>query len=431
MTAVFNLFALPWQMRRLPSEYIQESVLMQAPDGRTHRGVLWTSPKNPKPRTGAVVMHPRIDFQHHYVIPRLVEAGIAVLGATSRNPNNDMTTIHEEVILDVASAVSEMKKRGIENIILIGNSGGGALNAFYQAQALKPKGSRLSHTPGGRPTFLNQAEMIPGDALIHIAAHKGEGLYCNEIIDPSVVDEARPDLIDESLDMYSEANGFITPQAPDGSDAQWVRYDPAFIARYRAAQLARVARIDAIARAMIAENSRAEELHADPDFQKIPLQRRREILRREAFEPAMITYRTMANPHYVDNSMDPSPRDYGSIITPRPDLMNWRLQGFARVTTPHGWLSTWSGLSSRSDLLENLPEIPQPTLFIHAAKDKDIFPASDAHPLFEAVGGEDKTYFEHPTAGHFFNPPEGQTDAPEVEEVMDVMVPWIVERFGV
>ena len=420
----------PFNMRRLPEDHAVESLILKAPDGREHRGLLWTSRRKPNPKTGAVVMHPRADFQHHYVIPRLVEAGIAVLGATTRNPNNDTTTVHEEIILDVASCIAELKRRGVRNVVLIGNSGGGALNGFYQAQAVTAKGSRIATTPGGRPTRLNQVEMIPADGMIYIAAHKGEGMIMNAVIDPSVIDEADPHATDASLDMYDEANGFATPAALDGSDAQWSLYDDVFVTRFRAAQLARVARIDAIARALIAQNERAEGLHADPEFQTLPPARRRDILRREAFEPIMTIYRTMANPHYVDRHLDPSARDYGSILSPRPDLMNWKLIGFGRYATPHAWLSTWSGLSSHANQMTDLPRIAAPTLFINAGKDQDIFPATDARPMFEAVAAPDKTFLEFPNAQHYFNPPFGQKDAPDVELLMDAVVPWVLERFG-
>ncbi|HEY4941378.1 MAG TPA: hypothetical protein VII56_08110 [Rhizomicrobium sp.] len=421
----------PFNMRRPPSDYAVESLLLKAPDGREHRGLLWTSRKNPKPKTGAVVMHPRGDFQHHYVIPRLIESGIAVLAATTRNPNNDTTTVHEEIVLDVASAVTHLKNvLGVAHVVMIGNSGGGALNGFYQSQAVAGKGHRLATTPGGRPTRLNQVEMIPADAMIYIAAHKGEGLIMNEIIDPAVVDESNPHLSDASLDMYDEANGFRYPRALDGLDAQWSEYDDGFVKRFRAAQLARVARLDAIARALIAENERAEQLHADPDFQKLPSDRQRDILRREAFEPVMTIYRTMANLHYVDRHLDPSPRDYGSIFSARPDLMNWKFLGFGRYATPHAWLSTWSGLASHASQMLDLPKIAAPTLFINAGKDQEIFPNTDAGPMFAAVAAKDKTFIQFDDAQHYFNPPFGQKEAPDVEKVMDAVVPWIVERFG-
>jgi pimeloyl-ACP methyl ester carboxylesterase len=420
----------PMNMRRRPDAFDLESVILKAPDFREHRALYWTPKKNPKPKTGIVVMHPRADFSHHYVIPRLVDAGIACLGANSRNPNNDVTTIHEEIILDVASCVSFLKKRGVQNVVLVGNSGGGALNGFYQAQAKKPKGDRVAKTPGGRRTHLNAAEMIAADGMVYISTHKGEGLIMNEIIDPAVVDERDPHLTDPALDMYDERNGFKTPSKIDGSDAQWSRYDEAFVARFRAAQIERVKRIDAIARAMIAENERAETLHNDPDFAKLASDKQREILRREAFEPVLTIYRTMANPHYVDNHLDPSARDYGSIFSPRPDLMNWKFFGFGRYATPHAWLSTWSGVSSQANQLHDLPQITEPSLFINAGKDQEIFPKTDAIPMFNAIAAKDKTYVDFPHARHYFEPEFGAREAPDVEKVMDVVVPWILERFG-
>jgi len=420
----------PMNMRRKPDAFDLESLILKAPDFREHRALYWTPKKSPKPKTGIVVMHPRADFTHHYVIPRLVNAGVACLGANSRNPNNDVTTIHEEIVLDVASAVSFLRTRGIQNVILIGNSGGGALNGFYQSQAKKPKGERVAKTPGGWRTHLNDAEMIPADGMVYISTHRGEGMIMNEIIDPSVVDETQPHLTDPSLDMYDERNGFKTPSKIDGSDAQWSRYDEAFVKRHRAAQIERVKRIDAIARAMIAENEHAETLHNDPDFAKLPPAKQRDILRREAFEPVLTIYRTMANPHYVDNHIDPSARDYGSIFSPRPDLKNWKFFGFGRQSTPHAWLSTWSGVSSQANQMHDLPQITEPSLFINAGKDQEIFPKTDAIPMFNAIAAKDKTYVDFPTARHYFEPEFGKREAPDVEKVMDVVVPWILERFG-
>lgn len=421
----------PMNMRRYPENYALESLILKAPDFREHRALYWQPKQNPKPKTAIVVMHPRGEFGHHYVIPRLVEAGIACLGANTRNPNNDVMTVHEEIVLDVASSVSYLKNvRGVRNVILVGNSGGGPLNGFYQAQAKKPKGQRLAKTPGGRRTYLNDAEMIPADGMIYISSHKGEGMIMNEIIDPAVVDETRPQLSDPSLDMYEPANGFKTPTAIDGSDAQWSEYDQAFVARFRAAQIERIKRIDAIARGLIDENRRAEELHNDPDFRKLPLDRQTGILRREAFEPVMTIYRTMANLHYVDRHLDPSARDYGSIFSPRPDLMNWKFFGFGRYATPHAWLSTWSGVSSQANQLHDLPQITEPSLFVNAGKDQEIFPKTDAGPMFEAMASKDKTFVDFPQARHYFEPEFGAKTAPDVDTLMDVVVPWIRDRFS-
>src|SRR5205085_4496835 len=88
------------------------------------------------------------------------------------------------------------------------------------------------------------------DALLLVAAHRGQGRVVEEAIDPSVVDENDPLATDPCLDMYAPENGFVEPPA-------WSTYDPAFVTEFRAAQRARVERIDAIARAHVARKSEA------------------------------------------------------------------------------------------------------------------------------------------------------------------------------
>ena len=42
----------------------------------------------------------------------------------------------------------------------------------------------------------------------------------------------------------------------------------------------------------------------------------------------------------------------------------------------------------------------------------------------------DRTYHELPHARHYFEPDFGQTDAPAVEELMDLVISWIEQRFA-
>jgi len=415
---------VPFDFRQPPRDAGVESLVLRADDFRQCRALYWTPAGKPAPRVAVVCMHPRVDFTHHYSIPRLVLAGIGVLAANTRSPNNDTDTVHEEIILDVAACVRYLReKRGVDKVVLLGNSGGGSLSAFYQAQARLPPEERLASTPAGHPTRLAQARMSPADGMIYISAHRGQGKVLLDCIDASVVDERDPFATDPALDMYAEDNGFLPPPA-------WCEYDPEFVARYREAQRARVRRLDATARELLADAANAAERAAQPGFEDLAFEEQRRVLVHKVFEPVMVIYRTMANLHYVDRHLDPSSRDYGSLLSERPDLMNMKLLGFSRMCTPRAWLSTWSGLSSNADLVENLGHIVEPTLVVNAGRDREIYPEADARPIFEAVVAEDRTFYSFDAARHYFEPEPGEKVAPDVESLMDVVVPWIKERFA-
>jgi alpha-beta hydrolase superfamily lysophospholipase len=103
--------------------------------------------------------------------------------------------------------------------------------------------------------------------------------------------------------------------------------------------------------------------------------------------------------------------------------------GFGRLCSPHAWLSTWSGLSSNANLLKTLPGIDVPTLVVNAGRDREIYPETDAKPIFAAVGAKDRTFMEFPEARHYFEPEFGASEAPDVKLLMDRLIPWIEARF--
>jgi pimeloyl-ACP methyl ester carboxylesterase len=365
-------------------------------------------------------MHPRVDFAHHYTVPAWLAAGFSILAQNSRYVGNDMTMIHEAILLDVAAGIRHLREeRGAEAIILLGNSGGGSLFAYYQAQATTIVGQRSAPPGGGHPD-LNRHQLPPADALMFLAAHPGQGRILLRQIDPAVVDEADPLANDPALDMYLPEHGFRGPPAES-------RYAPAFLARFRDGQVARVRRLDERARALIAERRAArwalESGRDDPDGDD--LQRTRAA----TFEPVMVIYRTLANPAFCDLSLDRSERPVGCLISPRPDLANFAAFGFARVVTPAAWLSTWSGLSSRADMLANLPQVTVPTLFVHAAGDTDVVPA-DLEAMVAASGASDKERIVLPGADHYFRPlrESGGGTHPRAS-VARILTDWAGARF--
>jgi hypothetical protein len=401
---------------------LAEAATVHTHDGAQVRGLYWTPKAVPRPRVAIVAAHPRVDFSQHYSFPDFLRAGYACLGANTRTVNNDVTCVHEQMVLDIGAYVRWLKEeRGIETVVWLGNSGGGSLGGFYQQQAKAAPAQRLARTPAGRPVPLPDAVLPPFDAMMIVAAHTGQGRIMNEVIDPAVVDEKDPLLTDPALDMYDPRNGFRP--APE-----WSEYDEGFVARYRQAQLARVARIDAIARSLIARQQEAEASAREPAFDELPFARRRTLLQQAAFQPVMTIYRTMANLNYTDRRLDPSNRGYGSLLGPRPDVMNFQLLGFGRLQTPDAWLSTWSGLSSNADLLRTAAAITEPAVVVNAGRDRDVYRETHSKATLAALASRDKTYLEFPHRLHYFEPEDGEDPTAPVRELMGGLLPWLQER---
>ena len=125
-----------------------------------------------------------------------------------------------------------------------------------------------------------------------------------------------------------------------------------------------------------------------PDFASLPDDARGAIERRARLGRYMVIYRTLANPAYLDPTIDPSKRPLGSIFSPGdPIIGNYGPGGLARVMTPRAWLSTWSGLSSQADLPDTIQHVTIPTLIVYADGDCDIFP-SEQQELIEKSGAK-------------------------------------------
>src|SRR5678810_1500380 len=138
-------------------------------------------------RVGAIVMHPTSNFMGHYLIAPLAERGIACLGLNSRFAGNDTVLVMERVLQDLGAGVRFMREAlGCDRVVLVGNSGGAALAAYYQAEAERFTAETMVD---GEPTHIVAADLPAVDGLALCAAHEGRTHLLLRWIDPSLVDE--------------------------------------------------------------------------------------------------------------------------------------------------------------------------------------------------------------------------------------------------
>lgn len=402
--------SVDWYPAELPSDTGIELRTFETVDGSASRGVLYT-PAGRRPSAAIVVMHPRVDMTRHYLIPTLLAGGYAVWAQTSREPNNDLRLVHEQALLDLAPGIGFLRDRDFATVVALGNSGGAGLLTYYHQQASRPSDERVATTPAGRPVPLADAAMSPFDGVVYLAPHPGQGALLLGCIDPSVVDEDDPLSVDPALDPYDEHNGFVPGPASSS-------YPEEFTARYRAAQLDRVRRIDERARASVADSREARGRAADGGD--------RDAARRSVVARIMCVYRTDADLRSVDLSLDPSDRAYGSVFGRRPDLTNYGPLGFARLTTPEAWLSTWSALSSNALLAKTAPDVRVPVLILPYTGDNTVYP-SDIASLQQHLGADDVETV--PVAGDHYGHPLDPAAGGGREQAASVMLDWLAARF--
>ena len=363
-----------WDPERLPADMISSVHSLTTVDGANVTGFLY---RRGGEKAICCLMHPREILATHYLVPELLEAGAAVWVQGSRSAGNDLRLEHELALLDVDAGTAFLKDRGYEQIVLVGNSGGGGLYAYYAEQAnLKPDQRQVS-TPAGRPVKLAQAPMARPDLMVLVAPHPGQGLLLMNALDPSVTEEADPLSIDPALFPFSATNGF----SPGGA-----RYAPEFVARYRAAQRARVERIDATARDMVAARMAARKAVKAGGASE------REKLA-AGWQQIFTVPRTDADLRNWDLSLDPTDRALGSLWGRDPFKTNMNGVGFGKVCTPESWLSTWSGLTSKAGVLRCAPTITQPTLVLRYTADACVFP-EEIDAIYDALGTMDKARVE-------------------------------------
>lgn len=349
-----------------PSKYT-ESYGFAGTSGLVHLEGQYLLPAGKPSKTLFLFMHPTTTLQLLPMPTSLAAAGLHVLCAASRYPKNDAGLIMENVAVDMGAWIRDAReKRGYEKVVLVGWSGGGSLSLFYQAQAENPT---ITATPAGDPIDLAAAKLIPADGIIFIAAHLSRAQTLTEWIDPSVLDEADPDRRDRELDIYADG---CPNKPPFGAD---------FVARFRAAQIARNRKITAWCQDWLA------------------------TLRKRGgseIERAFVVHRTMCDVRWIDPTIDPNGRKPNWCFLGDPRTVNVAPVGLARYSSLRSWLSQWSYDLSNANGPKNAALVKKaPVLQIENMMD-DAVPRTHNPIIRAALATPDKEYVGIEGANHYY-----------------------------
>jgi pimeloyl-ACP methyl ester carboxylesterase len=310
------------------------------------QGVYYT-PDGSRPSTALIATHYDIDFSEHYLAEFMAARGFGFLGWNTRFRGNGAYFILEPALVDIGAGVQWLRDNGVENVVLLGNSGGASLMSAHQA--------------------LGDA---PGDLFISLCAHPGRPEVHTAWIDPSVTDETELLSVDPSLDMFNPDNG--------------PPYSAEFIELYRKAQVTRNERITSWAQDEIARLEAAG-----------------------AYDRTFNIYRVWADLRFLDLDIDPSDRTVGCYFGD-PKRANYGPWGIGAVSTCRSWLSMWSLAESKCRGAPNLAKVTCPSLVVQSTADQGCYP-SDAQFIFDSLGSEDKR-LEMVPGDHYLLTPDGARD---------------------
>jgi pimeloyl-ACP methyl ester carboxylesterase len=341
-------------------------------------------PKDKVSDTVYLFMHPASTLHLLPMPVALAEAGLHVLCAASRYMKNDSPLIMEKVVYDLGQYIRHAKNElGYKKVVLVGWSGGGSLSLFYQGQAEQPS---ITHTPAGDPYDLTTAELIPADGVVFIAAHLSRAETMTEWLDPSVQDELAPDKRELELDIYDPA----CPNQPP--------FTPEFVAKFRAAQVARNRKITDWALGML------ETLKKRGDGE---------------IERAFVVHRTMCDVRWIDPTVDPNGRKPNWCYLGDPRVVNVGPVGMARFSTLRSWLSQWSYDKSSAKGPLNAARIHKTPVLQIVNQADDAVPATHNPAIRAALATPDKEYVEIQGATHYY---VGQPE--QLRTCIDTLVGW-------
>ena len=340
--------------------------------------------------TVIICMHPIGSPAYLPLFSELARTGLHVIGSTSRYTVGDAALQMENVLLDIAACVRDARERlGYRKVVLAGWSGGGSPMMGYQAEAEKPT---ITRTAADEPTLLTETNLPPADAVMLLAAPRSRHRLLTDFLDASITDELVPERNRAvEFDLYDSAN----PNRPP--------YSAEFLDAYRARQRARSRRITEFA----VERLASMRVAGRPDD-----------------EHAFVVHGTMADPRWLDPTVEPNGRRPRWSYLGDPAVANTSPGAMMRFTTTRSWLSQWGLDTAQVDAADAAPRVSVPVFVLVNGRD-DAVPVSHPRQVFDAVGHPDKELVELAEANHYF---AGEDQGSQLAAAADLVHDWLVRH---
>lgn len=203
--------------------------------GRSQRGILYEPViRTEKSRTAVVIVHSDDDYSTRPMGGELAKRGyVAFCGAVS-----DRLGTLDQKLLDVKHIVEFLQYYPyVDNIVLMGHSGGATLMSAYQAVA--ENGAAVFQGDHMLISCSVKEDLPAADGLMLIDSNWGNGAMTLFSVDPAVKTEGNGMELDPRFDMFDPANGY---------DPAGAHYSEAFKQEFFAAQRERNNRLVRLAK---------------------------------------------------------------------------------------------------------------------------------------------------------------------------------------
>lgn len=169
-------------------------------------------PSNPGTKAGIAVfvMHAEQDYLNFVACTELQQRGYTVLCANNNaSKSGKMTDLaFEDMLLDAGKGISYLRNQtDINQVVILGHSGGGAMLTAYQNIA--EKGVKACQGPEKiYPCSNSLVGFPPADGFISINSNYGLSTMTLLSVNPAITDENSDSKINASLNLYNPANGY-------------------------------------------------------------------------------------------------------------------------------------------------------------------------------------------------------------------------------